>query len=203
MDRLDNKETSFCIEGIPCGMVNHTEAFGMRIPSRKYLMPEEFTLKKLTNMDYYNYNHYSERYDAESSALRCYQMCPESCLKVIYETQIVDAKTDKHGRIISISMEVEHIESAPKYDVNTLIATYGGVLGLFTGFSFLTFVELLELLHDVTALMLHDVMGLLVRRVTSYMGCGGGVGGVVGVVRRRWAALAGWRGRGRTVQPHP
>ena len=45
--------------------------------------------------------------------------------------------------------EVEHLEESPKYDSYIFMSNFGGVFGLFTGFSLLTAVELLELGFDV------------------------------------------------------
>ena len=52
-------------------------------------------------------------------------------------------------RISYESISVEKHVTRPKYDWEVLLANIGGQLGLFTGFSLLTAMELLELLCDV------------------------------------------------------
>ena len=51
--------------------------------------------------------------------------------------------------IRTATLEEEIYVTEPKYDMTLLLANIGGQLGLFTGFSVLTGVEMLELITDL------------------------------------------------------
>ena len=61
------------------------------------------------------------------------------------------------------TMEEEIYLTEPKYDIPLLLANIGGQLGLFTGFSVLTGVEILELFTDLC-------QTLACRMVTNFWG---------------------------------
>ena len=52
-------------------------------------------------------------------------------------------------KILVNTLEEKFYTTEPKYDIALLLANIGGQLGLFTGFSVLTGVEILELLTDL------------------------------------------------------
>ena len=54
-------------------------------------------------------------------------------------------------KIVYETMDVETHRTSAKYDMTVLLANIGGQFGLFTGFSFLTALEIFELVFDILA----------------------------------------------------
>ena len=52
------------------------------------------------------------------------------------------------------SLEVKTVKTSPKYDWVGFLSNIGGVMGLFTGFSILSFLEIVELLFDLLGSLL-------------------------------------------------
>ena len=63
------------------------------------------------------------------------------------------------------SLEVTTEVTSPKYDFVSFLSNIGGVMGLFTGFSVLSFLEIIELLFD----MWGYVLSFLCRRKDSVL----------------------------------
>ena len=63
------------------------------------------------------------------------------------------------------SLEVKTEETSPKYDWVGFLSNIGGVMGLFTGFSILSFLEIVELLFDLGACLFAVV--LAIKKVKS------------------------------------
>ena len=85
---------------------------------------------------------------------QCIQECPKTCKKTSFEV-VGESFNARHGVgekfvIEMASSDVERYEVVPKYDWFVLVANFGGMFGLFTGFSVLTGIEILILLFDLT-----------------------------------------------------
>ena len=112
-------------------------------------------------------------YDSQSDD-NCYADCPDNCVQYEYDSRISfsnfpsdwylnkyylnDSKRnfnsyfDSKVALVNIyfnEMTYLHIYQTPKITSESLLATIGGHLGLFAGWSVLTFAELIDLLIDI------------------------------------------------------
>ena len=59
------------------------------------------------------------------------------------------------------------VEEVPNIDLLTLISNVGGTLGLFLGMSFLSFLEILELLAEIYFMMMENIEKKVEKSKTS------------------------------------
>ena len=101
----------------------------------------------------------SEAYTTlQNGKLACLQLEPRF-YKNSYETYYYTRYRAENLKVTVYleSLDVEKEVKSPKYEWSSFLSNVGGVMGLFTGFSVLSFFEILELLVD----MWGDMVGLL------------------------------------------
>ena len=98
--------------------------------------------------------------------------CPLECFKTQYSVDHSGGKRDKeilnytdhtHFSIFYNEMEETIIKEEPKTELPDLISTIGGLLGLFTGFSFLSLIEAVEMIAKIVIILIGDRKNRLIE----------------------------------------
>ena len=104
-----------------------------------------------------------KEYHNSDAIKECYSQCPNECNKLLYELQVSQSRfpnqwftdaflIDKEEssplavNIFYETLEYQLITETPQFTFDYLVANIGGYLSLFTGMSFLTFIEFFELI---------------------------------------------------------
>ena len=87
-----------------------------------------------------------ELHEGSSSVERCINACPLPCEEIKYDVKL--RRKPIPAPHLGFSFDFRYlkefkIEENPSFDVQTLIGTFGGTLGLMTGMSALSVLELL------------------------------------------------------------
>ena len=147
-----------CIEGIPCNPLNKTNMFGWQLPiSDTFLNHSKNHLDFFFKVDKY----YHPTIEQRILENQCDFICPKACFETTYTTEVQQYAREPitgeltRDQVIAIRYvnKVEHRQAVAATDAYTLVSSLGGVLGLFTGFSLLTLVEVVELLTDLSLLL--------------------------------------------------
>ena len=140
----------FCLRDIPCNPKELSNAFGWDIPK----FSNSTNSQKINNV--YSYKSETTLFinaSQKEKARVCDRICPEPCTKTFYTASSIRFNSEGQLRgsaelqyiIIRFKGQMEVFETKPKFDVYYFVSSMGGTLGLFTGFSLLTAVELGEL----------------------------------------------------------
>ena len=130
----------------PCNPTGQSlRVFGVDIPARPDICTDHTDVG-------------NERDKVTATSL-CRSLCPPPCHQTHYDVTTVVTSLGLPGNdseagdswvdVYFQSYDVESVVSSPKYDVSRLVASYGGVVGLFAGLSLLTALEVLELVVDL------------------------------------------------------
>lgn len=155
-----------CLRDIPCNPNNLSVAFGWDLS--KSSSPINYERIHLV----YSYKDLTTPYISarqKEEARVCDRICPEPCVKASYLTSVVrfisggDFRGSEEFQTITVKFkgQMEAFETEPKYDVYNFISSIGGTLGLFTGFSLLTAVEVMELGARLATLLCHRAASFL------------------------------------------
>ena len=92
-----------------------------------------------------------------SNVSDCEPYCPLECDSVVFASKIQSFATPSFPNQISLTIFYEEMSytdyyEVPKTTVFDLVSTFGGVFGLFLGFSLLSFVEIVTLIFNIIAL---------------------------------------------------
>ena len=92
-----------------------------------------------------------------SNVSDCEPYCPLECDSVVFASKIQSYPTPKVPNNITLTIFYEEMSytdyyEVPKTTVFDLVSTFGGVFGLFLGFSLLSFVEIVTLIFNIIAL---------------------------------------------------
>lgn len=79
----------------------------------------------------------------------CKNECPEYCESVLLTTSILRKSNTYTFSFVFTDLSTLYISQIPKMSLFSFISNIGGTLGLFIGISFLSFVEIVELLVDI------------------------------------------------------
>ena len=93
----------------------------------------------------------------KSNLSDCEPYCPLECDSVVFASKIQSFATPSFPNQISLTIFYEEMSytdyyEVPKTTVFDLVSTFGGVFGLFLGFSLLSFVEIVTLIFNIIAL---------------------------------------------------
>ena len=104
-------------------------------------------------------NKYAE--DLVSGAIRCSKVQPNPCEN--HNKDVSSTLIEAMGQLTYMQYTTDHVKltvypttldvktevTTPKYDWVGFLSNIGGVMGLFTGFSILSFLEIVELVFDL------------------------------------------------------
>jgi len=98
---------------------------------------------------------YKTNFNLYNSIEKCFQYCPYDCNSVQLSTQISFHPNSAVYNYNELRLYVyyrellyTHIEQTPAMNIASLISNLGGICGLFLGTSFLSFVEIFELIFE-------------------------------------------------------
>lgn len=99
---------------------------------------------------------YKSDFNLDNSIEKCFEYCPYDCKSISYSVSVsFHPNSNKYNynqlRLYVYYRELKYtlIEQTPSIDIANLISNLGGIFGLFLGTSFLSFVEILELIFEL------------------------------------------------------
>ena len=112
---------------------------------------------------------YKAKFNQESLVDKCNKYCPLECDSSEYTTSYSFHITETLSRNDTLKIKAYYkelkyilISQEPKMDIIDLIANIGGLFGLFLGASFLSFIEIFELLFEVFYLIF---AGFIIKKI--------------------------------------
>ena len=108
--------------------------------------------------NYLNYRNCLFQENLNSNLTECEPYCPLECDSVVFTNKIQSFVTASTPNQITLKIFYDEMSYTDYYEVPKttefdLVSTFGGVFGLFLGFSLLSFVEIVTLIFNIVALL--------------------------------------------------